>query len=198
MRGLLWGLWLQNPPDGGNADLILPRQSRHCLTVGVPLSDPSALTYIQGRPAAELLASRLGAFDAFFAALANELALELRHGTHDRKDQLAVWACSIEPGVIECFEHDAACFQLVDDVQQVPDAAREPVEFGDYQHVAWPKCPESLGKFVAAVGRLAAQLLGEDLCTAGRLESFNLRLEILISATDPRIPDSSHNNLFSE
>ena len=45
-----------------------------------------------------------GSFDAFIAALANQLALELVKSAHHREDQLAMGRRGVEPWIVQCFD----------------------------------------------------------------------------------------------
>src|SRR5262245_6554246 len=89
-QGLLRSLWLQHSPDGGYSDIVVLGQCRHGLAIGVPFGNFPALTGIQGRRSAKLFALSLGTPDSFLTSLADQFALELRHGAHDGEDQFAM------------------------------------------------------------------------------------------------------------
>jgi hypothetical protein len=81
-------LRVQSAKDGGYADPIIQGQSRHRLPIGMPFGNLSALTGIQNRRPAKLLALCLGALDSFLAPLSDNFSLELPHSPHDGEDQL--------------------------------------------------------------------------------------------------------------
>jgi len=62
---------MQRPENGGDSYLIVLRQRRYRLAARVSFGNLSSLACIQCRPAPELSPLRLGALDAFLAALAN-------------------------------------------------------------------------------------------------------------------------------
>jgi hypothetical protein len=90
-----------------------------------PMVSPAAYRWamagIEGRGPAELRSLPLGAGDAFFAALADQPALELGNAAHDRKHEPA----DIGGGVAPCFaERDKAAAALGEFVQDVVKITR--------------------------------------------------------------------------
>jgi hypothetical protein len=76
-------------------------------------------------------------------------------------------------GVGQTFELDALLLKLPDEVDQMFDAATEPVQFSDHKGVSSTESVTSLGE-TGALGSAPAHPVFEDLLTAGSLKSLSL------------------------
>src|SRR5205823_6652632 len=76
-----------------------------------------------------------------------------------------------------CLERDVALPEFVDDVLQVPNAARQPIDPGYHKGVSGPEKVEQNFEFASAATARAARLFGPDHVAAGRLQRAPLQAE---------------------
>src|SRR5262249_46876384 len=80
----------QCAPDSCLANLVVDSKLAHCLASSVTFGNFPALTSVEYGLAAKYGALGFGSLDAFIAALADQLALELVKPAHHRGDQLPI------------------------------------------------------------------------------------------------------------
>ena len=76
--------------------------------------------------------SRLGAFAPFLSPGLDQLPLKLGEATEDRQHQPAVRGCRVGPGVGQRSETSASLAYRVEDVEEIPGAAGEPIQPRDH------------------------------------------------------------------
>jgi hypothetical protein len=86
--------------DCGHTDLVIKRELRNALAIGVTLGDLAALTSVEHRLTPQLLPQGLRACDASLTARPDKLALEFGDASHDGEDKLAVGRRGVEPLII--------------------------------------------------------------------------------------------------
>jgi hypothetical protein len=95
------------------------------------------------------------------------------------------WKTKRPPGVVvatcslQAAKADAAVFERADGVDQVPQAAPEPIELPHHQRVAGPQVVEGAGEFGPLRDR-AARLLAEHALAARGLQRVELQRGVLL------------------
>ena len=116
---------------------------------------------IDRRLAALVDAARLGGADPFELPLAAQIGLELgEHAEHVEKG-LAGRGAGVDR-LLGRLQRDALGLQLVHDVLQVLQRARQAIDAGDDERVAGAQEVEQHLQFAAPVAARAARLLGPD------------------------------------
>src|SRR5215831_18671437 len=90
----------------------------------------------QDRRTTKSHATLLSALAAFTRPGADQLALKLGQAAENREHQPAVRRSRIGPSVGQRAEPRASLGDGVEDVQQIPRRARQPIKSGDDKHVA--------------------------------------------------------------
>ena len=104
-------------------------------------------------------------------------------------------AVPVSIGCSVAFKRDAAGLELVHDVLEVLQRARQTVDAGDDEGVAGAQEVEQHLQFAAAVAAGAARRLGPDHLAAGRLERGALDRQVLVEGRDPGVAVAGHRGV---
>jgi hypothetical protein len=111
-------------------------------------------------------------------ALADQVALALGQRAEDMEDQVPARGGRVDL-LLQAAKADAAVFEPADGVDQVPQAAPEPIELPHHQRVDGPQVVEGAGE-LGPLGDRAARLLGEHALAARGLERVELQRGALL------------------
>src|SRR3954465_13935399 len=136
-----------------------------------------------------------GGGHAFLNTLPDQISLHLGKGGLDRQEGTAGRRRRIHRRV-ERLEGDAPLLKILDQSDQIPRPAPEPVEVQHHQHIAGPQMVET-GDQAGPIGLDASHTVVEDPFTAGGPESIELAIQELtiLSSRDPGVADRRHGAL---
>src|SRR3954449_8598948 len=136
-----------------------------------------------------------GGGQAFLNTLPDQISLHLGKGGLDLQEGTAGRRRRIHRRV-ERLEGDAPLLKILDQTDQIPRPAPEPVEVQHHQHIAGPQMVET-GDQAGPIGLDASHTVVEDPFTAGSLESIELAIQELaiLSSRDPGVADRRHGAL---
>ena len=141
----------------------------------------------EGRGATAQAPALTGGLKTRAGALLDYRALELRQPREDVKHQPAAGSRCVD-GLGERAKSDAALFQVLDGLDELPHRAGEPVELPDDQGVAAAH-EVKRGLELGPVALGAGCLLGEGLLAAASLEGVELERGVLILRGDAGVAD---------
>src|SRR5262249_37754668 len=124
------------PRDGRMAHTIATRDIHQRLARLAPCQSLLPLMRRELVRAAKAHAALFGTLAAFTRPGADQLALKLGQAAENREHQPAVRRSCIRPSVGQRAEPRASLGDGVEDVQQIPRRARQPIKSGDDEHVA--------------------------------------------------------------
>jgi hypothetical protein len=132
-------------------------------------------------------ATSLGGVQSLPGALDDQLADELGERGEDVEDQPPAGGGRVQ-GLVQALEPDALPAQRSNDLDQVCQGPRQPVQAGHHQGVAGPQVIQA-GRQLGPVGVLAGQLVGEDAEAARLGQGVLLPVEQLAGGADPGVAD---------
>ena len=139
---------------------------------------------IAGQPAA-----RLGRLDAGLRALGNQRPLELSDGAEHLQGKHALRRRGVDR-IAQGSKMRAALLERFDDLQQMADRARQPVEADDDEHLAALDLANELGEHRPGARGAGAMLLVND-CAAGGAQLVELGVGRLLLGRDAGVADEA-------
>src|SRR5262249_36519780 len=118
---------LTRPPDRRLADAVDLGQLCHCLALGISIGGNADHFLVQLPLTTERDALALGPFNAFLAAAADQLALELRAAAHNGHHAPAMARGGVAPAIPERYKATGEPIEFVQYVMQVAAGARQTV-----------------------------------------------------------------------
>jgi hypothetical protein len=126
----------ESPPDRRLRYGVNLGQFGHRLALGIAIGGNTDHFRFELLLAAELDALALGPLDAFLAAFADKLALEVGDTAHDRQHQPAVVRGRVAPRLTKAVEATGEAFQFVQDVVEVTARTRQAIQLRHHDDIA--------------------------------------------------------------
>jgi hypothetical protein len=154
-------------------------------------AQPTHFGYVDGWLAPTIDAALFGCRNAFELPLTSQVGLELSKDAKHIQKRFASGVARVD-WLLGSFECDVVCFEIMDNVLQILDAASETIDPGNNKRVTWPQKREQVCQLRSSPTSGCRSLFRPHDITPGRPERCLLDGEILVDAGNSGVTVMSH------